>query len=116
LASADVEISEHALRAEAGVAATAARSAAASAAACFAVAGLESSAATSLPKGLDFCAFSPTLIAARDSGLANYVPSQLTGAVTSLAVETPVYRGGVVPPTLAGRRRTFIGWLGELSR
>ena len=32
----------------------------------------------------------------------------------SLGIETPVYSGGSVPPTVSARRRTFLGWLGEL--
>jgi diguanylate cyclase (GGDEF)-like protein len=34
--------------------------------------------------------------------------------MTTLGVETPVYRGGVRPTTVAARRRSFSGWLGEL--
>ena len=35
------------------------------------------------------------------------------GSITTLAVQTPVYAGGVVPATVAARRGTFVGWLGE---
>ncbi|MGO8904752.1 MAG: putative bifunctional diguanylate cyclase/phosphodiesterase [Solirubrobacteraceae bacterium] len=80
---------------------------------CLAVAGVARSRATYVPPGLDFCALSPRLIRARDLGRAAYAPF-VEGGVTALAVETPVYRGRVVPTTAAGRRRVFVGWLGEL--
>jgi diguanylate cyclase (GGDEF)-like protein len=80
---------------------------------CFAVAGLARSAESYIPAGLDYCALAPTLITGRSSGLVSYAPF-VDGATTTLGVETPVYRGGVVPPTVAGRRRAFVGWLGEL--
>ena len=80
---------------------------------CFAVAGLARSAATYIPAGVDYCALAPALIPARDSGLTGYAPF-MDGDTTTLGVETPVYRGGVVPSTVAARRRAFVGWLGEL--
>ncbi|HUH81749.1 MAG TPA: EAL domain-containing protein [Solirubrobacteraceae bacterium] len=80
---------------------------------CFAVAGLERTLANYLPDGVDFCALAPTLMAARDNGGATYAPV-LDGNKTELGVETPVYRGGVAPTTVAGRRLAFVGWLGEL--
>ena len=39
------------------------------------------------------------------------MPLQLK-AFKLLAVETPIYRGGGVPATVAARRATFIGWIG----
>jgi diguanylate cyclase (GGDEF)-like protein len=80
---------------------------------CFAVAGLARSAATYIPPGLDYCALAPTLINGLDSGQSSYAPF-MEGGKTTLGVETPVYRGGVVPKTVAARRRDFAGWLGEL--
>jgi diguanylate cyclase (GGDEF)-like protein len=80
---------------------------------CLAVAGLARSTATYLPAGVDYCALAPTMISARDSGLASYAP--VVGSQnTLLGLETPVYRGGVAPSTVAARRRAFVGWLGEL--
>jgi len=79
---------------------------------CFAVAGLARSAATYIPAGLDYCAIAPTLIEGRDTGAANYAP--FIDGTTTLGVTTPVYRGGMVPSTVAARRRDFVGWLGEL--
>ncbi len=80
---------------------------------CVAVAGLARNAASYLPVGLDYCALAPTLMGARETGLATYAPFVHMGT-TALGVETPVYRGGVTPKTTAGRRQAFLGWLGEL--
>jgi diguanylate cyclase (GGDEF)-like protein len=80
---------------------------------CFAVAGLARNAATYIPAGADYCALAPQLMVARDSGQASYAPF-INGPTTTLGVSTPVYRGGVVPQTVAARRGAFVGWLGEL--
>jgi diguanylate cyclase (GGDEF)-like protein len=80
---------------------------------CFAVAGLARSLASYLPAGVDYCALAKTLASARDTGLTSYAPF-VNGTVATLGVETPVYSSGVVPPTISERRRTFVGWLGEL--
>jgi diguanylate cyclase (GGDEF)-like protein len=80
---------------------------------CFAVAGLARSLASYLPAGVDYCALAKTLAPARDTGLTSYAPF-VNGAVATLGVETPVYSGGHVPATVAERRRSFVGWLGEL--
>ncbi len=80
---------------------------------CFAVAGLSRNLATYLPSGLDFCALTGALISSRDSGRSSYAPLVAAGT-TTLGVQTPVYRGGRVPSTSAARRRSFIGWIGEL--
>jgi diguanylate cyclase (GGDEF)-like protein len=80
---------------------------------CLAVAGLARSAASYLPAGLDYCALAPTLISARDTGVADYAP--VAGRdTTALGIETPVYRGGLTPSTIAARQRAFVGWIGEL--
>ncbi len=80
---------------------------------CLAVAGLARNAASYIPAGMDYCAIAPTLVSARDTGLATYAPVPGRQA-TALGIETPVYRGGSVPSTVAARRRTFVGWIGEL--
>jgi diguanylate cyclase (GGDEF)-like protein len=80
---------------------------------CFAVAGIARNAASYIPAGMDYCAIAPTLISARETGLATYAPV-MGSKTTTLGVETPVYLGGRVPATVAARRRAFIGWLGEL--
>jgi diguanylate cyclase (GGDEF)-like protein len=80
---------------------------------CLAVAGLARSVSTYLPAGVDYCALAPALMPGRDSGVASYAPVMRASAM-ALGVSTPVYRGGAVPRTTAGRRRAFVGWLGEL--
>ena len=80
---------------------------------CFAVAGLARDAASYIPAGADYCAIAPTLITARDTGLATYAPV-VGSKTTTLGIETPVYIGGRVPSSVAARRRAFVGWLGEL--
>jgi diguanylate cyclase (GGDEF)-like protein len=79
---------------------------------CFAVAGLARNLSTYLPAGVDYCALEQSLDAARLSGRASYAPFRVAGT-TALGVQTPVYRGGIVPASEAGRQRAFIGWLGE---
>ena len=80
---------------------------------CLASAGLARSAASYLPVGLDYCALAPTLMSARDSGVASYAPFTHMGT-TALGIQTPVYRGGVTPSTVTDRHHAFVGWLGEL--
>ena len=81
---------------------------------CFARAGLARDRSTYLPPGLDYCALAkPSLTTARDQGTSSYAPFSAR-RTPALGIQTPVYRGGVVPPTVTGRRQAFIGWLGEL--
>jgi diguanylate cyclase (GGDEF)-like protein len=79
---------------------------------CFAAAGLVRQQVAILPPGLDYCAIEPLLLSARDSGRSSYVPFE-EGGTTTLAVQTPIYSTGVPPATVAARRATFLGWLGE---
>jgi signal transduction histidine kinase len=68
------------------------------------------------PAGVDACATpgaSASLFAARDSGLGSYKPFVL-GKQTLLAIQTPIYRGGGVPPTVAARRASFTGLAGVI--
>jgi diguanylate cyclase (GGDEF)-like protein len=80
---------------------------------CLAVAGLARDSQTYLPGELDYCALAPTLVATRETGMASYAPFVAAGN-SALAVETPVYTGGTTPTTVPGRKRAFLGWLGEL--
>jgi diguanylate cyclase (GGDEF)-like protein len=80
---------------------------------CLAVAGLARDAAAYVPEGLDYCELIRAMIATRDSGLTGYAPVAEAGA-KGLGVGTPVYRTGVTPSTVQGRRQAFLGWLGEL--
>jgi diguanylate cyclase (GGDEF)-like protein len=79
---------------------------------CLAVAGLASDAGAYAPEGLDYCELIRPMIATRDSGLTGYAPVVEAGT-TGLGVGTPVYRTGVTPSTVQGRRQAFLGWLGE---
>jgi signal transduction histidine kinase/CheY-like chemotaxis protein len=79
---------------------------------CFAVWGTAKSAATAFPPGYDFCAFDPAAaLASRDSGLGQYVPIR-ERKLTLLSISTPVYRHGMTPASVAGRREAFLGWVG----
>jgi diguanylate cyclase (GGDEF)-like protein len=69
------------------------------------------------PPGVDICATGPTgaiLLAARDSGQGSYLPYQF-GSQTRLGIETPLYAGGTIPATVAGRQAAFVGWVGTLE-
>ncbi len=65
-----------------------------------------------VPAGFDYCAaktpLRTALFAARDSGQNAYLPNK-SGPRTELLIETPIYRGGLVPKTIAERRRTLMG-------
>jgi diguanylate cyclase (GGDEF)-like protein len=65
------------------------------------------------PAGLDICdnPAGARLLPSRDSGVGIYEPFRL-GKLTVLGIETPIYRHGIVPTTVAARRATFIGWVG----
>jgi diguanylate cyclase (GGDEF)-like protein len=81
---------------------------------CLSVATLMRSRAPAFPPGFDFCASGPTgaaSLTSLTSGQGAYQPIR-TGKVTLLSVLTPVYRDGVTPGTVAGRRRAFLGWVG----
>jgi diguanylate cyclase (GGDEF)-like protein len=80
---------------------------------CLASAGVARTAVTSsTPPGQDFCAdplVAAVLLAARDSGQGNYQPFESAG-VTWLAIQSPVYTGGV-PTDVESRRASFAGWV-----
>jgi diguanylate cyclase (GGDEF)-like protein len=80
---------------------------------CLALAGLARSAVKHLPAGTDYCVRTPGLVALRDSGASRYAGTSISGT-RALRIETPVYRGGVVPGSLAGRRAAFVGWLHQV--
>jgi hypothetical protein len=68
--------------------------------------------AETVPAGLDFCAGSASgQLSARDTGRGTYAPFQTTTG-TQLSIMTPVFRDGVLPPTLDARRSAFMGWVG----
>jgi diguanylate cyclase (GGDEF)-like protein len=79
---------------------------------CFSVAGYARSAQTALSAGVDFCAGQiQANLAVRDTGKSIYLPIKSNNSL-QLEVVTPVYRGGVVPPTVAARRSAFLGFTG----
>ena len=85
---------------------------------CFETVTDSRTAATVTPAGLDLCdtALGPALIAARNSGQGAYAPygTGSGGGGTQMVVGTPIYTGGTVPTTLAGRLASFLGWTGTL--
>jgi diguanylate cyclase (GGDEF)-like protein len=79
---------------------------------CLITAGQGRGDVPALPAGFDLCAGArPQSLAARDSGVSNYVPIRVDGRV-SLSITTPLYRNGAIPSTVAARRAAFLGWLG----
>jgi diguanylate cyclase (GGDEF)-like protein len=80
---------------------------------CLAPLGQSRDSTAVTPAGLDYCAglSALVLLSARDTGRGSYVP-YAAGKQVTLAVETPVYTGGVVPATVAARRAQFAGWVG----
>ncbi|MBJ7331610.1 MAG: EAL domain-containing protein [Solirubrobacteraceae bacterium] len=83
---------------------------------CFPLVGQKRPGGLELPAGTDFCegALSAETLSARDSGEASYVPFG-TGPGKLLSVQTPLYRGGVMPTTVDARRKQFLGWVGMLT-
>jgi diguanylate cyclase (GGDEF)-like protein len=81
-----------------------------------AVAAVRSATAVT-PAGIDYCQTSlgPELRRARNSGKDTYLPFG-SGKSLDLAIGTPIYRGGVVPPTLKARQDAFMGWTGTQIR
>jgi diguanylate cyclase (GGDEF)-like protein len=81
---------------------------------CLSVGAISKSVQTAFPAGTDFCATGPSGVAAldsRDTGIGAYLPIAAAKA-TLLSIKVPVYRGGIVPTTIALRRAAFIGWVG----
>jgi diguanylate cyclase (GGDEF)-like protein len=65
------------------------------------------------PPGFDFCGggFGAPLLRSRDTGEGAFTAIVLNGA-QMLGIETPMYRGNVVPTSTAARRADFLGWVG----
>jgi diguanylate cyclase (GGDEF)-like protein len=80
---------------------------------CLAVAGVLRQGVPPSPPGNDYCAEpgQSVLFRARDTGQGSYEPLSFAGHEW-LAVQTPAFRGGSVPATLAARRAAFLGWAG----
>jgi len=80
---------------------------------CFAAVELARSPARQAPANVDRCLQTPALLTSRDSGLSVYT-QVAEGRGRGLAIETPVYKGNVPPPTFTSRRTAFEGWLREV--
>ena len=80
---------------------------------CLVAATQSRTAAPSLPAGFDYCTttLGAVLLTARDTGADAYLPYK-SGQAEEMAVGTAIYRGGVVPTTVAARRAALIGWTG----
>jgi diguanylate cyclase (GGDEF)-like protein len=76
---------------------------------CLTVGELTQPGAPHAPAGLDRCARSQSLIAARNTGAALARP--LRGSGGAIEIQMPVYRGLAVPPTQPDRIGSFAGWL-----
>jgi diguanylate cyclase (GGDEF)-like protein len=68
------------------------------------------------PAGLDICGLDPTarLLTARDQNTQTYTIFADLGTAPALVVQTPAYRGGVAPDTVAERRAEHVGWVGTV--
>ncbi len=80
---------------------------------CLAIASLVRGPAKSPPAGLDYCSVTPRLLASRDTGASIYTPA-LVARTKALAIDTPVYRGNVLPRTVLGRTAASVGWVREV--
>ncbi len=78
---------------------------------CFARVGFGRPGQPIPPLGEDGCAggMSRSSLASRDTGRADYIPFA-SGSL--LLVRSPIYRDGVTPSTVAGRRAAFLAWVG----
>lgn len=78
---------------------------------CLVAAAVSTRPMPATPAGTDYCAdplVSLVLLTARDSGRGAYLPYPSDGQ-TWLAIQTPIYDGGVMPTTVAARRQAFAG-------
>jgi diguanylate cyclase (GGDEF)-like protein len=80
---------------------------------CFSLIGISRPGTPLEPKGLDLCAgpTSPYITSPRASGKSLVLPYRYLGQET-VAIETPIYRGGVTPSTQVARERNFVEIIG----
>jgi len=80
---------------------------------CFSSIGISRPGALTLAKGVDLCdgPTSSYITSPRSSGKSLVLPYRYLGRET-IAFETPIYRGGVVPTTVASRERNFVEIIG----
>jgi diguanylate cyclase (GGDEF)-like protein len=76
---------------------------------CLAAIGIYRPGTEKLPRGLDICAgpLKTSVTSVRSSGKSEVLPFTFMGLKT-IALETPIYRGGQVPSTVAARDETFV--------
>jgi diguanylate cyclase (GGDEF)-like protein len=79
---------------------------------CLALAELVRSPGEAPAASQDYCAATPALLLARNSGQSSYTTAS-AGADKTLAIATPVYRGNVTPRSVFGRKAASVGWLRE---
>jgi diguanylate cyclase (GGDEF)-like protein len=84
---------------------------------CFVPFGIERSTSTTIPDDYNLCqgTLGRKILQARDSGTSAVLPIT-TGKDKTLALEVPIYGGGPVPSTLAGRRGAFNELIGMSVR
>ena len=80
---------------------------------CLAPLGIFRSTAPSLPRNIDLCASTlrTAILAGRNSGKSDVLPFSDLGLAT-IGLETPIYRGGSVPTTVAARKKSFLEFVG----
>jgi diguanylate cyclase (GGDEF)-like protein len=80
---------------------------------CFAPVGIARPGAASQAKGLDLCdgPIRPYVTIPRRTGESLVVPYLYLGQET-IALETPIFRGGVTPTTVAAREKNFVEIIG----
>jgi diguanylate cyclase (GGDEF)-like protein len=80
---------------------------------CFGTVSRSRGSQPAYPAAIDYCdgPLGSALLETRDSGQAAYKPFG-TGKGAQLAVGTAIYRNGVIPATVQGRRDALIGWTG----
>ena len=76
---------------------------------CMFPVGLSRPGAQVLPRDFDVCAtpLGTLITSARSSGLSEVLPYNYLGKAT-IALETPYYRGGGIPSSIAARKQTFV--------
>ncbi len=83
---------------------------------CLVSASLYPDSALAFPEGFDLCsvdAIRAGVVDARDSGLRAYSP-YVVGDTVLLSVQSPVYRDGVTPSTVEGRRAALVMMVGSV--
>ena len=80
---------------------------------CFSLRGIARPGTQVLAKGVDLCAglARSYITSPRSSGQSLVLPYRFVGQET-IALETPIYRGGVIPTTVAARERDFVEIIG----